>query len=52
MAAGWLGQAQTWLSANLGGLIDQAKTFVGGLLTKAGTWLGGLLSGWKTKLES
>jgi hypothetical protein len=52
IAAGWLGQAQTWLSANMGGLIDKAKTFVGGLLTKAGSWFSGLLGSWKTKLES
>jgi len=52
VAAGWLGQAQTWLSTNMGGLIDKAKTWVGGLLTKAGNWFSGLLGSWKTKLES
>ncbi len=52
IAAGWLGEASSWLSSNMGGLIDKAKTAVGGLLTKAGSWFMGLLAGWKTKLES
>ncbi len=50
--AGWLGSAGTWLSQNMGGLIDKAKDVVGGWLTKAGSWVMGLLSGWKQKLES
>lgn len=56
LGANLLGQAGTWLNANVGGYITKAQTYVsnlvGGLLTKAGSWLSGLLASWQQKLNN